>query len=161
VTFRRNTLHDKYWKPLLRRTGLPNTRFHDLRYTCATLLLTKGVHPKIVSEMLGHSSIAITLDTYSHVIPGLGEVVASAIEGLLRDDTDAQASRYLGIYVPQVSCSVPFVESDPVSALAEYKLRRRQPSWRSRLEAALMSARWVKACGKLPKASPEGPISSA
>jgi integrase len=60
------------------------------------LLLTKGVHPKIVSEILGHSSIAITLDTYSHVIPGLGEVAASAMEGLLRDDTDAQASRYPG-----------------------------------------------------------------
>jgi integrase len=57
---------------LLRRAGLRDARFHDLRHTCATLLLTKGVHPKIVSEMLGHSSVSITLDTYSHVIPGLG-----------------------------------------------------------------------------------------
>jgi integrase len=64
------------WEPLLKRAGLPDIRFHDLRHTCATLLLTKGMHPKIVSEMLGHSSIAITLDTYSHVIPGLGEVAA-------------------------------------------------------------------------------------
>jgi hypothetical protein len=83
------------------------------------------------------------------------------MEGLLRDDTDAQASRYLGICVPQMGCSVPFVESDPVSTLAEYRLRCRQPSWRSRLKAALMRARWVKACGKLPSASPLGPISSA
>jgi integrase len=82
---RRDTLHDKYWKPLLRRAGLPDERFHDLRHTCATLLLTKEVHPKIVSERLGHSSIAITLDTYSHVIPGLGEVVASAMEDGLGD----------------------------------------------------------------------------
>jgi integrase len=67
-------LHDKNWKPLLRRSGLPDIRIHDLRHTCATLLLTKGVHPKIVSEMLGHSSVAITPDTYSHVIPGMGEV---------------------------------------------------------------------------------------
>ncbi len=52
----------------------------DLRHTCATLLLTKGVHPKIVSEMLGHSSVSITLDIYSHVIPGLGEVAANAME---------------------------------------------------------------------------------
>ena len=118
-------------------------------------------HAKIIPEMLGHSSVSITLDIYSHVIPGLGEVAASAMEGLLRDDTDAQASRYLGICVPQMSCSVPFVESDPVSTLAEYRLRRRQPSWRSRLKAALMRARWVKACGKLPSASPDGPISSA
>jgi hypothetical protein len=58
--------------------GLPDTRFHDLRHTCATLLLTKGVHPKVVSQMLGHSSIAITLDTYLHVIPGLGEVAPAS-----------------------------------------------------------------------------------
>ena len=83
---RRDNLHDKYWKPLLRRAGLPDIRFHDLRHTCATLLLTRGVHPKIVSEMLGHSSIAITLDTYSHVIPGLGEAAARAMEDALGDD---------------------------------------------------------------------------
>jgi integrase len=76
-------LHDKHWKPLLRRAELPDIRFHDLRHTCATLLLTKGVHPKIVSEMLGHSSIAITLDTYSHVIPGMGEAAARAMEDAL------------------------------------------------------------------------------
>ena len=69
---------------LLRQAGLPDIRFHDLRHTCATLLLTKGIHPKIVSEMLRHSSIAITLDTYSHVIPGLGEVAASTMEDALR-----------------------------------------------------------------------------
>jgi integrase len=80
---RRDTLHDKHWKPLLRRAGLPDIRFHDLRHTCATLLLTKGVHPKIVSEMLGHSSVSITLDVYSHVIPGLGEAAASAMEDAL------------------------------------------------------------------------------
>lgn len=83
---RRDTLHDKYWKPLLRYAGLPDVRFHDLRHTFATLLLTKGVHPKIVSEMLGHSSIAITLDTYSHVIPGLGEVAASAMEDVFSQE---------------------------------------------------------------------------
>ncbi len=81
---RRAKLHAESWKPLLRRAGLPDTRFHDLRHTCATLLLTKGVHPKIVSEMLGHSSIAITLDTYSHVIPGLGDTAVRAMEDILR-----------------------------------------------------------------------------
>jgi integrase len=65
---------------------VPDVHFHDLRHTCATLLLTKGVHPEIVSEMLGHSSIAITLDTYSHVIPGLGEAAANAMEEALRND---------------------------------------------------------------------------
>jgi integrase len=80
---RRDNLHAKSWKPLLRRAGLSDVRFHDLRHTCATILLTKGVHPKIVSEMLGHSSIAITLDTYSHVIPGLGEAAALEMEETL------------------------------------------------------------------------------
>jgi integrase len=82
---RRDNLHVRHWKPLLRRAGVPDIRFHDLRHTCAILLLTKGVHPKIVSEMLGHSSIAITLDTYSHVIPGLGDVAALAMEDALGD----------------------------------------------------------------------------
>ena len=68
----------------VRKDGLPDIRFHDLRRTCATLLLTKGVHPKVVSELLGHSSIAITLDTYSHVIPGLGDAPASAMKDALR-----------------------------------------------------------------------------
>jgi integrase len=80
---RRDNLHDRCWKPLLRRAGLPDIRFHDLRHTCATLLLTKGVHPKIVSEMLGHSSIAITLDTYSHVMPGMQEAAARAMEDIV------------------------------------------------------------------------------
>ena len=74
----------------MRRAGLPDVRFHDLRHTCATLLLTKGVHPKIVSEMLGHSSIAITLDTYSHVMPGLGDGTARAMEDALGDDGTAR-----------------------------------------------------------------------
>ena len=62
---------------------LPNIRFHDLRHTCATLLLAKGVHSKIVSEMLGHSSVSITLDVYSHVISGLGKAEAKAMDDLL------------------------------------------------------------------------------
>jgi integrase len=78
-------LMPRHFKPLLKRAGLPNIRFHDLRHTCATLLLTQGVHPKIVSEMLGRSSVSITLDVYSHVIPGLGEAAASAMEDALGD----------------------------------------------------------------------------
>jgi integrase len=62
---------------------LLENRFHDLRHTCATLLLTKGAHPKVVSEMLGHSSISLTLDVYSHVIPGMGDVAALAMEDAL------------------------------------------------------------------------------
>jgi integrase len=60
-----------------------NVRFHDLRHTCASLMLLAGVHPKIVSEMLGHSTVAITLDVYSHVTPGLQEAAAKSLDSVL------------------------------------------------------------------------------
>lgn len=65
---------------IIKRLGLPYIRFHDLRHTHATLMLKQGIHPKIVSERLGHSSINITLDTYSHVLPGMQETAALAFE---------------------------------------------------------------------------------
>jgi integrase len=71
------------FKPVLKGAGLPEIRFHDLRQTCATLLLSKNVNPKVVSEMLGHASIAITLDTYSHVLPTMQESAAKAMEDAL------------------------------------------------------------------------------
>jgi integrase len=71
------------FKPLLKHAGLPEVRFHDLRHTCATLLLTRNVNPKIVSEMLGHATIAITLDTYSHVLPNMRDAAAAAMEEAL------------------------------------------------------------------------------
>jgi integrase len=71
------------YKALLKRAELPMIRFHDLRHTCATLLLSKNVNPKIVSEMLGHASIAITLDTYSHVLPNMRDQAAAAMEEAL------------------------------------------------------------------------------
>ena len=61
------------FKAVLRRADLPSSvRLYDLRHTCATLLLSRNVHPKYVQELLGHASIAQTLDTYSHVLPGMG-----------------------------------------------------------------------------------------
>jgi len=62
-------------------------RFHDLKHPCAALLLTKGAQTKIVSEMLGHSSFASRLDTYSHAIPGLGDTAASVMERALDNST--------------------------------------------------------------------------
>lgn len=79
----RHNLCQRSFKPLLEKAGLSGIRFHDLRHTCATLLLTKGVHPKIVQELLGHSTIAITLDTYSHVLPGMGDAAAGAMDEAL------------------------------------------------------------------------------
>jgi integrase len=57
-------------------------RFHDLRHAHATLMLTQGVHPKVVSERLGHASIGITLDTYSHVLPTLQQDAVNAFDDL-------------------------------------------------------------------------------
>ena len=71
-------------RPLVRREGLPLIRFHDLRHTAATLMLNAGVNPKVVSEMLGHTSVAITLDRYSHVIPTLQEDAVRRLDEVLR-----------------------------------------------------------------------------
>jgi integrase len=67
------------FKPLLKKAGLPEIRFHDLRHTCATLLLGRSVHPQIVQELLGHATIAMTLDTYSHYLPSMGDRAAGAM----------------------------------------------------------------------------------
>jgi integrase len=70
------------WPKFLKRAGLPHVRFHDLRHAHATLMLLQGVHPKVVSERLGHSSIGVTLDTYSHVLPGMQAEAAQAFDAL-------------------------------------------------------------------------------
>ena len=67
------------FKPLLKKAGIQEIRFHDLRHTCATLLLCRGVHPKIVQELLGHATIAMTLDTYSHYLPSMGDLASGAM----------------------------------------------------------------------------------
>ena len=74
----------RHYKPLLKKVGIDpkQINFHDLRHTHATLLLLAGIHPKIVSERLGHASISITLDIYSHLLPNTQELAAKAMEGL-------------------------------------------------------------------------------
>ena len=75
---------NRHFKPMLEVAGLSKTvRFYDLRHTHATLLLKVGVHPKIVSERLGHSSITLTLDTYSHVLPGMQDEAADKLDAML------------------------------------------------------------------------------
>jgi integrase len=68
--------------PLLKKAGLPYIRPHDLRYTAATLLLLKGVQPLVVSEMLGHASVAFTLATYGHVQAAMRKPARGAMERL-------------------------------------------------------------------------------
>ena len=70
------------WRRLLRKHALPPVRFHDLRHAHATLMLLQGVHPKVVSERLGHASVGITLDTYSHVLPSLQSQAVEAFDRL-------------------------------------------------------------------------------
>ena len=74
---------NRYFKPLLRRAGLPDIRWHDLRHTCATLLLSRGTHPKMVQHLLGHASIQLTLDRYSHWIPSMGRAAAEGMDEAL------------------------------------------------------------------------------
>ena len=74
-------------KVLLKKAGLPDIRFHDLRHSAATLLLSVGVHPKVVQEILGHSQISITMDVYSHVLPGMQQEAMSRLNDALREGT--------------------------------------------------------------------------
>ncbi|MBI5493758.1 MAG: site-specific integrase [Deltaproteobacteria bacterium] len=66
---RKSNLVRRSFKPLLKRAGLPDIRFHDLRHAAATLMLLQGVNPKVVQERLGHAQLTITLDVYGHVLP--------------------------------------------------------------------------------------------
>jgi integrase len=68
---------------VLEKAAIPHIRFHDLRHTAATLLLSARVNPKVVSEMLGHASVSITLDIYSHVIPDMQQDAAATLARLL------------------------------------------------------------------------------
>ena len=71
------------WRKLINRYNLKNVRLYDARHTMATLMFKMGVHPKIVRERLGHSSITLTLDTYSHLVPGLQAAAAASLDNLL------------------------------------------------------------------------------
>ncbi len=73
----------KHFKRLLKRAKLPAIRLYDLRHTAASLLLANGEHPKVVQEMLGHFSITLTMDTYSHVMPDMQEQSAARLDALL------------------------------------------------------------------------------
>jgi integrase len=79
------------WCRFLAATGLPRIRFHDLRHSHATALLTSGVHPKVASERLGHARVGITLDTYSHVIDNMQDEAAAAIDAAFADAKGSKA----------------------------------------------------------------------
>jgi integrase len=83
-----NSLTHEFVRLLAKAKVLPKIRFHDLRHTHATHLLTNGVHPKVAQERLGHSSVGITLDLYSHVLPGMQEDAAAKVDAAIRAALD-------------------------------------------------------------------------
>jgi len=77
---------NRMFNRLLAQAGMLHIRFHDLRHTCGSLLIAQGVHPRVVMEILGHSQISLTMNTYGHLIPGLKEEVADKLQELLSED---------------------------------------------------------------------------
>ncbi len=73
----------RQFKALLTAARLPDMRLHDLRHSCATLLLAQGVNRRVVMETLGHSQVSVTLNTYSHVLPALQRDAAARINAVL------------------------------------------------------------------------------
>ncbi len=82
----------RYFRPILTKAKLPRIRLYDLRHSCATLLLIAEENPKVVSERLGHSTIVLTLDTYSHVLPHMQQSASARLETLLYNKGSAQSS---------------------------------------------------------------------
>ncbi len=73
------------FQKILKDAGLPHMRFHDLRHSATTILLVAGVHPKVVQERLGHSTIAMTMDIYSHVLPSMQQEAAEKIDDMFKE----------------------------------------------------------------------------
>jgi integrase len=93
----RGTNVTKGFQKLLKEAGLPRQRFHDLRHGCASLLLAQGVHPRVVMETLGHSTISLTMNTYSHVMPELQREAAAKMDAALsRCDSSAETGTHPG-----------------------------------------------------------------
>lgn len=89
---RHNLFYARHYKPAVVRAGLPEAlRFHDLRHTCAALLIAQGGHPKAIMERLGHSSIQVTLDRYGHLFPGLDEALTDGLEHTYRASLSSRA----------------------------------------------------------------------
>jgi integrase len=82
-----------YWKRLVKKLGLPVIRFHDLRHACATHMLVLGINPKVAREKLGHSDVRITLDLYSHVLPGIQENAAALVDAQLQAEISKARSK--------------------------------------------------------------------
>jgi integrase len=96
------------FRRIIKKAGLKDIRIHDLRHTHASLMLKAGVNPKVVSERLGHASISITLDIYSHVLPGMQEAAAEKFDKLF----EADVSENSDAYVSKMLATAPQNESE-------------------------------------------------
>jgi len=82
---RHNLFYARHFKPAVRAAGLPERlRFHDLRHTCAALLIAQGAHPRAMMERLGHSSVQVTIDRYGHLLPSLDETLVDGLDNTYR-----------------------------------------------------------------------------
>ncbi len=82
---RHNLFYQRTFRPAVASAGLPaRLRFHDLRHTCAALLIAQGAHPKVMQERLGHSSVTVTLDRYGHLFPSLDEALTAGLDATYR-----------------------------------------------------------------------------
>jgi len=104
----------RHFKPLLKEAGLPDIRLYDLRHMAATLALAAGVSPKIISEQLGHASVAFTLDVYSHVLPHMQDAAAEKVQALLVDPKmDAKPRQTVAGLTPVAETSISSTPSNP------------------------------------------------
>ena len=97
---------------MVRRAGLPHLRLYNLHHSHATLPLKAGVHPKVVSERLGHTNIGITMDIYSHVMPGMQEAAVERFDRILEPDADENSDPNVSI----MSANADGVETRPCRA---------------------------------------------
>lgn len=81
---RHQAIYRAHFRPAAARAGVPDTRWHDLRHTCVSLLIAQGGHPKVVMERLGHSSITVTLDRYGHLFPALDDALTAGLDETIR-----------------------------------------------------------------------------
>ena len=94
-TVRHLAIYRTHFRPAAARAGVPGTRWHDLRHTCASLLIAQGGHPKAVMERLGHSSITVTLDRYGHLFPALDDALTAGLNEAIRAATADQSGTHL------------------------------------------------------------------
>ena len=90
---RRTNFRKRHWIPSLERAGLPlDVRFHDLRHTCAAILIAQQAHPKEIQARLGHSSITTTLDRYGHLFPSLDDRLRTGLDELFHAEETSIAA---------------------------------------------------------------------